>query len=75
MSVAYDIALADQRIREMQARLHEQKARLQRRTVEGFPTQTLEDSVHTMEGRLQELQESRRRVGVRAALHRDLQTR
>jgi hypothetical protein len=43
MSRVYDIVLADRRIDRIQLRIKDQKARLQRMIVQGFPNQTADD--------------------------------
>lgn len=64
MSLASKIASSDRQIREMQLRIREQKARLDRLIVQGFPTQPLVDAVHHLEARLHALQQRRRAIGM-----------
>ena len=59
MSVGHDSALESRRIGDMQRRLREHKARLNRLIVHGLPTQFMEDSLRKMEAGLRALQERR----------------
>jgi hypothetical protein len=64
MSLAAKIASTDRQIREMQLRIREQKARLDRLIVQGFPTQPLVDAVRHLEARLLVLQQRRRTISM-----------
>jgi hypothetical protein len=64
MSLAAKIASTDRQIRDMQLRIREQKVRLDRLIVQGFPTQPLVDAVRHLEARLLVLQQHRRSINI-----------
>ena len=60
MSRVREVALADHRIDEVQLRIKEQKVRLQRMIVQGFPCQSHDDLLSRLYVNLDKLQEDRR---------------
>ena len=60
MSRVHEVALADHRIDEIQLRIKEQKARLQRAIVRGFPCQSDDDLLSRLYVNLDKLQQGRR---------------
>ena len=60
MSRVHEVVLADPRIDEVQLRIKEQKARLQRMIVQGFPCQSDDDLLSRLYVNLDKLQQGRR---------------
>ena len=60
MSRVHEVVLADRRIDEVQLRIKEQKARLQRMIVQGFPNQSAYDLLSRLYVNLDKLQKGRR---------------
>ena len=60
MSRVHEVVLADRRIGEVQLRIKEQKARLQRMIVQGFPSQSADDLLSKLYVNLNKLQQGRR---------------
>ena len=60
MSRVHEVVLADRRIDEVQLRIKEQKARLQRMIVQGFPSQSADDLLTKLCVNLDKLQRGRR---------------
>jgi len=60
MSRVHEVVLADRRIDEVQLRIKEQKARLQRMIVQGFPSQSTDDLLSKLYVNLDKLQKGRR---------------
>jgi hypothetical protein len=60
MSRVHEVVLADRRIDEVQLRIKEQKARLQRMIVQGFPSQSADDLLCKLYVNLDKLQKGRR---------------
>ena len=56
MSRVHEVVLADRRIGEVQLRIKEQKARLQRMIVQGFPSQSADDLLSKLYVNLGKLQ-------------------
>ena len=56
MSRVHEVVLADRRIEEVQLRIKEQKARLQRMIVQGFPSQSADDLLSKLYVNLDKLQ-------------------
>jgi hypothetical protein len=63
MSRVHDVVLADRRVDEVQQRIKEQKARLQRMIVQGFPSQSDDDLLSKLYVNLVKLQQGRRTIG------------
>jgi hypothetical protein len=63
MSRVHEVVLADRRIDEVQLRIKEQKARLQRMIVQGFPSQSADDLLCKLYVNLDKLQKGRRTMG------------
>ena len=63
MSRVHEVVLADRRIDEVQLRIKEQKARLQRMIVQGFPSQSDDDLLSKLYVNLVKLQQGRRTIG------------
>ena len=59
MSRVHEVVLADRRIEEVQLRIKEQKVRLQRKIVQGFPCQSHDDLLSRLYVNLDELQQGR----------------
>jgi hypothetical protein len=53
MSRVHEVLFADRRIDEVQLRIKEQKARLQRMIVQGFPSQSADDLLRKLYGHLE----------------------
>ena len=60
MSRVHEVVLADRRIEEVQLRIKEQKMRLQRTIVQGFPRQSDDDLLSRLYVSLDKLQQGRR---------------
>ena len=60
MSRVHEVVFADRRIDEVQLRIKEQKARLQRMIVQGFPSQSADDLLCKLYVNLDKLQKGRR---------------
>jgi len=60
MSRVHEVILADRRIDEVQLRIKEQKMRLQRKIVQGFPCQSDDDLLSRLYVNLDKLQQGRR---------------
>ena len=60
MSRVHEVVLADRRIDEVQLRIKEQKARLQRMIVQGFPSESADDLLSNLYVNLDKLQKGRR---------------
>ena len=60
MSRVHEVVLADRRIDEVQLRIKEQKARLQRMIVQGFSSQSADDLLSKLYVNLDKLQKGRR---------------
>ena len=60
MSRVHEVVLADRRIDEVQLRIKEQNARLQRMIVQGFPSQSADDLLCKLYVNLDKLQKGRR---------------
>jgi hypothetical protein len=60
MSRVHEVVLADRRIDEVRLRIKEQKARLQRTIVQGFPSQSEDDLLSKLYVNLDKLQKGRR---------------
>ena len=60
MSRVHEVVLADRRIDEVQMRIKEQKVRLQRMIVQGFPCQSDDDLLSRLYVNLDKLQQARR---------------
>jgi hypothetical protein len=60
MSRVHEVVLADRRIDEVQLRIKEQKARLQRMIVQGFPSQSADDLLCKLYVNLDKLPKGRR---------------
>ena len=60
MSRVHEVVLADHRIDEVQLRIEEQKVRLQRMIVQGFPCQADDDLLSRLYVNLDKLQQGRR---------------
>ena len=63
MSRVHEVVFADRRIDEVQLRIKEQKARLQRMIVQGFPSQSADDLLCKLYVNLDKLQKGRRTMG------------
>jgi len=61
MSRVHEVVLTDRRIEEVQLRIKEQKLRLQRTIVQGFPSQSDDDLLTRLYVNLDKLQEARRK--------------
>jgi hypothetical protein len=61
MSRPHDIVL-DRHCREAHQRIKEQKARLHRMIVQGFPSQSVDDTLRDMEAALRQSEQERRIV-------------
>ena len=59
MSRVHEVVLADRRIEEVQLRIKEQKARLQRMIVQGFPCQSADDLLSKLYVNLDKLKKGR----------------
>ena len=62
MSGVQDVVLADRRIDEVQLRIKEQKVRLQRMIVQGFPSQSADDLLSKLYVNLDKLQKGCRTI-------------
>jgi hypothetical protein len=60
MSRVHEVVLADRRIEEVRLRIKEQKVRLQRMIVQGFPCQSDDDLLSRLCVNLDKLQQGRR---------------
>jgi hypothetical protein len=60
MSRAHEVVFGDRRIDEVQLRIKEQKTRLQRMIVQGFPSQSADDLLSKLYVNLDKLQTGRR---------------
>jgi hypothetical protein len=60
MSRVHEVVLAGRRIDEVQLRIKEQKARLQRTIVQGFPSQSVDDLPSKLYVNLDKLKKGRR---------------
>ena len=63
MSRVHEVVFGDRRIDEVQLRIKEQKARLQRMIVQGFPSQSADDLLCKLYVNLDKLQKCRRTMG------------
>jgi hypothetical protein len=63
MSRVHEVVLAARRIDEVQLLIKEQKARLQRMIVQGFPSQSADDLLCKLYVNLDKLQKGRRTMG------------
>ena len=63
MSRVHEVVLADRRIDEVQLRIKEQKVRLQRMIVQGFPCQADDDLLSRLYVNLDKPQKRRRTMG------------
>jgi hypothetical protein len=60
MSRVHEVVFGDRRIDEVQLRIKEQKTRLQRMIVQGFPSQSADDLLSKLYVNLDKLQTGRR---------------